>query len=507
MSGAALSLGDAGPGVGGGSAGTPQHREANADADPEPARGVFAVYTDAVRARDLLQSCSELLFGQPVTIATCTVIDSLYKTYANPTSWPKSTLSVCWRLGLAGGADSTIIYAKVYLAGRSLAAWLALGERASAAQARQAVTHLPALDMIAWRFPHDPSIGHLPDAVDEPSVKPRLLRLPLAALLPHGVGLEQAQLSVEPVQYQPEKCCTTRYRLHWHDTHDAQAPGEVQQLVIYGKTYSDDRGSTVYARQLHYWREAAFAICQPLGYDSTIKTVWSLGVEGLPLARVIGRDNHQRLLAQVGRCLAAVHGSDLHALGVLKVIVPAELLADCLKKIDKLGRACPASAAPLALLIAPVQTLAAQLAQSASVRHALHGDFHIDQMLVCGEAVVVFDFDSFAVGDAERDLAEFIVALMFQPFDAAFVQLLALALVDAYRAHAPWQVRIDHLRWYAQVEFVTRCWRCYRQQQTGWDAALQRGVAHLPELDALFVALAAAIASTAGTAVAAPALP
>jgi hypothetical protein len=449
--------------------------------------GVFAAYTDAQRARDLLQSCSQALFGQAVTLATCTVIDSLYKTYANPASWPKSTLSVCWRLGLEGGADSTIFYAKVYLAGRSHAAWQALGEPAGDAQGLPAVMHLAGLDMIVWRFPHDPSIRHLPSAVVEQLVKQHL---PLAALLPPGVQAELAQFVVELVHYQPEKCCTTRYRLQWHD---AQAPGEVQQLVIYGKTYSDDRGSRVYARQLHYWREAAFAICQPLGYDETIKTVWSLGIEGLPLAQVIEPANHRRLLGQVSRCLAAVHASDLHELGALREISQAELLADCLKKIGKLSRACPPCAAPLALLAAPVQSLAALLAQSAGVRHALHGDFHIDQMLACGDDVVVFDFDSFAVGDPERDLAEFIVALLFQPFDPAFVQRLAQGLMEAYCAQVSWKVRTDHLRWYALVEFVTRCWRFYRQQQTGWDGALQRSVAHLPALEALIVVLAAVI--------------
>jgi Phosphotransferase enzyme family len=463
--------------------------------------GAFDAFTDAQRARDLLQSCSQVLFGQPVTIATCTVIDSLYKTYANPASWPKSTLSVCWRLGLEGGADSTIFYARVYLAGRSQAAWQALGEPAADdAQRLPAVMHLPALDMIVWRFPHDPSIRHLPGAVVEQRVKQRL---PLAALLPQGVRAEQARLSIEPVCYQPEKCCTTRYRLQWHD---AQAPGEVQQLVIYGKTYSDDRGSTVHARQRHYWRAAAFAVCRPLGYDETIKTVWSLGIEGLPLAQVIAHANHRRLLAQVGRCLAAVHASDLYELGALREISQAELLADCIKKIGKLSRASPPCAPPLALLAASVQCLAALLAQSAGVRRALHGDFHIGQMLACGDDVYVFDFDSFAVGDPERDLAEFIVALLFQPYDPAFVQRLALGLMEAYCAQVRWKVRTDHLRWYALVEFVTRCWRFYRQQQTGWDGALQRSVAHLTELEALIVVLADVIDGPASTAAATPAL-
>lgn len=471
-----------------------RRQQSHDDADPEIHRGVFAAYTDAQRARELLQSCSELLFGRPVTLASVTVIDSLYKTYVNPASWPKSTLSVCWRLGLAGGAESAIFHAKAFLCGRSLAAWQALDKPDADAPLPPAVMHLPTLDMIVWRFPHDPTIRHLPEAVLPQRVRQHL---PLGALLPSGVGVEQVQIEIEAVQYQPEKCCTTRYRLQWHDT---RAPGAEQRLVIYGKTYSDDRGSSVHARQLHYWRTAAFAICRPLGYDEAIQTVWSLGIEGLPLAGVIAHDNHQGLLGQVGRCLAAVHASELHQVCVVKEVMPAELLEDCIKKIGKLGRACPPCAAALAQLMAPVQRLAAQLAQGASVRHTLHGDFHIGQMLVCGDEVYVFDFDSFAAGDPEKDLAEFIVALLFQPFEPAFVQLMALALMDAYCAQARRQVRSDHLRWYALVEFVTRCWRFYRQQQSDWDAALQRGVARLPELEALIPALAAAIDAAASTA-------
>jgi hypothetical protein len=464
----------------------------------------FAAFTDPARALVLLQPCSAALFGAPTPLACCDVIDSLYKTYVNPASFPKSTLSVCWRLWRADAAGSAIFYAKVYLEGRSQAAWQRLGERGSdEATAPRAATHLPALDMIVWRFPHDPALRHLPEAVLDERVR---ARLPWDALRSHGGGAaEGASLHIEPVSYQPEKSCMTRCLLHWPVESRVEWPAgdglaaAPRDLLVYAKTYGDDRGRAAHARQLHYWRSAALRTCEPLAYDDSIATVWSIGVEGQPLAHVIDDANQLHYLDQAAAHLWAVHSSDPHELGVDELIAPAELLADCLKKIDKLGRACPRSREALALVAVPVQALAERVMQADGQRCVLHGDFHIGQMLAAGGDVYLFDFDSLALGDAEQDLAEFVVALMWAPVAPEFVGTMAAALGHAYASRACAPVRMDHLRWYARVEFVTRCWRLHRQQRPGWADALELALTRLPTLDAAIAAMASA-AATASTA-------
>jgi hypothetical protein len=455
--------------------------------DPHPVNDAmpfpFAAYTDPERVLALLQPCSAELFGAPTTLARCEVIDSLYKTYVAPASWPKSTLSVCWRIERADAAGSAAFYAKVYLEGRSHAAWLQLCERGDDA----AAMHLPALDMIAWRFPHDPALHHLPETALAERVR---ARLPWDALRARGAGAaEHAQVHVEPVSYQPEKNCTTRCLLQWHGA----APPAV---LVYAKTYSDDRGRAAHARQLHYWRSAALRTCEPLAYDESICTVWSIGVEGRPLAGVIDRSNQAHFLDQAAAHLCAVHGSDAREHGVVDALDRAEHLDDCLKKIGKLGRACPASRAPLARVAASVRALADHVMQDDGQRRVLHGDFHIGQMLAVGRDVYLFDFDSFVLGDAEQDLAEFIVALPFVPaeagraFEPDFVRTMAATLGRRYGSRARRPVRIDHLRWYALVEFVTRCWRFHRQQRPGWAAALELALTRLPSLDAAIATMA-----------------
>lgn len=448
-----------------------------ADADAEPPNHPFAAYTDAEQARQLLQDSSAELFGRRVTLTSCTVIDSLYKTYAKRSSWPRSTLSVCWRLGLAEPEDSAILYAKVYLEGRSLAEWQRLDPPPTA-------IHLPAHDMIVWRFPHDPSMPHLAEAVLPQRVRHHL---PYDQLPPGLDGpADLLHVSAEPLKYHPEHCCTVRYRLQWRSA-DALAPPQV--LVIFGKTYRDDSGRAAHQRLQHCWRTMALKSCRPLGYDETIRTVWSLCVEGLPLVQVITRANHAPYLGLLGRSLAAVHASNPVDLGTLGAVAVSELLADCIKKLDKLSRACPPCAEPLALLVAPALAMGRRLAAGAPAGCALHGDFHIDQVLAHDGDVWLFDFDSFALGDPEQDLAEFIVALMFHGFEPDFVRAMALTLVQSYCAAAHWTLRPDCLRWYAQVEYVTRAYRFYRQQRPGWERAVQQAVSNLHGLDAVLAGL------------------
>ncbi len=427
----------------------------------------------------LLQRCSAELFGRPVTLASCVVIDSLYKTYAKRSSWPRSTLSVCWRLGLAESEDSAIFYAKVYLEGRSLAEWQRLMGSSTA------VMHVPALDMIAWRFPQDPSMPHLAQALLPGHVRHHL---PYDQLPPGLDGpADLLSLSAELLKYLPENCCTVRWRLQWRACGPFAPP---QELIVFGKTFRDDRGRVTHKRLQHCWQSAAVKSCRPLGYDAALRTVWSLGVEGLPLVQVINRANHAPYLERLGRSLAAVHAGNPDDVGTPDAISVAELLADCLKKIDKLSRACPPCAQPLSLLAESALSIGQRLAADGALAgRVLHGDFHIDQVLAHGDEIYLFDFDSFALGDPEQDLAEFIVGLLFYGFEPDVVRLMAQTLVQSYSAAAPWAVRYDRLRWYAQVEHVTRAYRFYRQQRPGWEVALQKAVSNLEDLDAVLSGL------------------
>ncbi len=459
--------------------------EPDADADAEAPIRAFAPYTDPTRALGLLQGSRAELFGRPVTLTSCAVMDSSYKTYTKRSSWPKSVLSVCYRLGLAEQADNAIFYAKLYLQGRSHVEWQRLGPPPAAASgAAPPVIHLPALGMIAWRFPHDPAMPHLAEAMLPQRVRHHL---PYHALPPGLDGpADLTHLSAEPLKYNPENGCTLRYRLQWGGA-GARVPA--QELIVFGKVYRDDRGRAACERMQHYWRTTAFKSCRPLGYDETIRTVWSLGVQGLPLAQVISRANHASCLGQVGCGLAAVHASDPAVLGMPDSVAVAELLADFIKKIDKLSRACPPCAAPLAGLLAPARRVGERLAAGAHAGRALHGDFHIGQMLAHDGEVYLFDFDSFTLGDPEQDLAEFIVALLFQGFEPNFVHAMARALVRSYCARSRWTLRLEYLHWYALVEYVTRAYRFYRQQRPGWQHALQQSVSNLAVLEAVLEGL------------------
>ncbi len=107
----------------------------------------------------------------------------------------------------------------------------------------------------------------------------------------------------------------------------------------------------------------------------------------------------------------------------------------------------------------------------------LHGDCHVDQAWFDGERIVLFDFDSFVLGDPMQDLASFLTHLPGEQAPGTMA-----CLIEAYARCAPQHFCPVRLAWHLAVQQFVRAIRAFAFQSPGWPAKVQR---HLARAEAL----------------------
>ncbi len=458
------------------------------NSNDDPSNFEFSTYTDSDILRERIQACEIELFGGPVPVISCTLLSSRYKSYENPASKSRNHLTLCIRVTLGKTFGETaqrevLLYGKVFIGGRSRlineefrSDSVALPLMASKSVAP---IHLPTLDMLVWRFPDDPGMPHLTALTDPHRA---------VTLLPQALAGERSpgpqDLDIRVVKYHPEKTATLCYS--W-PTIGTEATGN----VVYAKAYCDGRGRATYQRMRHFWntdvqrpQSAVLHLPEPLEYNGNINTLWTPKIAGTPLAQTLTERNHIHLFAQVGAGIAAIHQSMTPCEKTLSL---DDIFQECTKKVRKLGRINPLFAEALSNAMAQLGYVVDKLQRQECRLKPLHGDFHIDQLIVAGGVVYFLDFDAMALGDPEQDLAEFIVELLFRDLDNSWAQTLTRALLVAYEDNVSWSVRRERLYWHALVEYIGKTYRCFIRQEPGWAQALQGALANLYTLDDLLL--------------------
>jgi thiamine kinase-like enzyme len=429
----------------------------------------FARFADAEAMGDLLwQRLTAGVDGHDLPIA-CAIVYARYK-HLKAQSQHKSSLSVCYRLDLAGrreGRHDVLFYVKAYLGGRSRNEWEKLvdSSRTGPGLGTFAI-HVPELDAIVWKFPQDPVLTHLPEVLDTERVR---LHLPWE-LLPNSVprpgGL--TDLTNRVAHYLPEKSCTTRYDLRWH------VAGAPHELTLYGKTFKGEEGKEIYGRMMHFWRTScqdpeSITVAQPLAYTETVKTIWQQAIVGVPLSRVINETNYEHYLAAVARGLATLHKSRLAS---SRTVTIDDHLVESRKKSLKLGEALPLLTTPLQALL---RCLEADAPSVTSSDHTLiHGDCQFGNLLAHDDRVVFLDFDDCVQGNPTRDVANFIVYLHFYDFSPTLREAMSSTFLASYRRLIEWDVSDECLAWHLRVQFLNKAYRAYFQQAAGTEQEVRR---------------------------------
>ncbi len=426
----------------------------------------FEIFFDPDRMKVIFQQrLSDFSQGR-LAISDCRIGYTRYKTYKKPSAWDQSSLSVCYHLEIhdpsARKNRREILYAKAFLGDRSRIEFQKIkGVSSIPSACEEGILHFSELDMIVWVFPNDPVLLHLPECIHPEAVKRHLPydRLPSGLNGPADIS----GLDSEVVHYRPEVRCTTRYRLQ------SGTAADPKEIVVYGKTFNDARGEEIYQRMNALRRSGAdnterFIVAAPLAYSEEIKTVWQSGLDGDPFADVINETNYRSLLERVAGGLACFHKSGLSS--TVRITLD-DHLEEIKKKIAKLIHAFPGLSGPLQSI---ATHLALRLPYSMPIPdRILHGDFSIQQLLVCRGGIAFFDFDEFAVGDPTQDVANFIVDLYFRSFDRGFVKYMEVAFIYAYRRRIDWSLSAERLQWHLQIQFITKAYRLYIQQKPGFE--------------------------------------
>ncbi len=429
----------------------------------------FARFTDAKAMGNFLWQRLAVGFDGQDRPTACAIVYVRYK-HLKAQSQAKSSLSVCYRLDMADRRErrhEALFYVKAYVGGRSRNEWEKLADSSRTGPGlRTFATHVPELDAIVWRFPHDPVLTHLPEVIDAERVQSHLPWKLLPNSVPGPGGLTDLTNSV--AHYLPEKSCTTRYNLRWHVD---ETPHE---LTLYGKTFKGEEGKEIYERMMHFWNisrqdPGSITVAQPLVYTETVKTIWQQALVGVPLARVIDETNLERYLAAVATGLATVHKSRLAS---SRTVTIDDHLVESRKKSLKLGQAIPLLTAPLQALLRRLETDAPSVA---SADHTLiHGDFQFGNLLAQDDRVAFFDFDDCVQGDPTRDVANFIVYLHFYDFSPRLRDAMGSTFLTSYQRVVEWEVPAERLAWHLRVQFLNKAYRAYFQQAAGTEQEVQR---------------------------------
>ena len=411
----------------------------------------FARFIDPVTFCELRR---EYRLPTPFLLQRCERIYTHYKSYLRPTSWEKATLVLCYQLNgksEQGNAEQHFVYCKAYLNGRSHEVYTAVPT--ADLHSRLRPRHIPELDVIVWHFPADPALPQLTVLTDPQRV---------VQFLPyHGLPIAgpQAltQVEIDVVHYRPETRCTLRYVLHFNQH------GRPQQCVVYGKTFADELGQEVARRMSYCWSwatQSPLRIARPLGYTAELRTVWQQGVDGQRLLAPTSAGRTTKSLALVARSVAALHQSSYP---LPTVVTPGERLADAYKKARKMVNAFPEFAPLLELLLQQGADEYRTLPPTQVT--LLHGDLHPRQFLIAGEHAVLFDFDEFTYGDAEQDLANFLVDLFIDCGELTHASHLADTFLQAYRSQVSWEVSPTRLTWHMRMQLLNKAYRLYLQQE------------------------------------------
>ncbi len=390
-----------------------------------------------------------------LTISSCKLVS--IKQRIKPQTANKSSLLACYQLEFTDGSCKQLY----------LKAFAAVSSTLTATPG-----YILNLNALVWHFPNDLRLPQLAQLVDAETVKQVL---PFEAL-PFQSVKDIIKLEVTVVRYKPEDRCTNHYRILW----------EGSSFIFFGKTFKDERGQELYDTFKKLWRwssqsEILFQLAQPLGYNQNLKTLWQTALPGTPLMGNLERISDNDFLETVAKGLAQLHSSQLTS---DKLRNAEECLTEAHTLAKTLEHHLPHLKQSLRILLEKFKLELTELGPLP--QRPIHGAFRFKQLLLDDKHVGVVDFDGFALGDPNEDVADFMVELhVHLPETAA--QKATQYFLETYRENVSWTVSDKSLNLHSVLKWLEHAsWLRYqidvKSEKKSAIAAMKRLIANATQL-------------------------
>ena len=306
----------------------------------------------------------------------------------------------------------------------------ALGLATLASAAGPALTHLPALDMLAHWWPNDAKLDAPAWLHDDARLRHHGLDAVVAALT-GGCGRWVAH-RVSLVQYVPEARVCARVELHLRP-----APGApVMTHTLYAKADTARNGAATQALLLALQNSPAQAdgrlrTPQPVLWHAATGLHWQLAVPGRALLDVDPRVG-PATSAHVGAQLAALHATKVPLARTMTITSWREAPR---RVAELLGRVEPGLAPQLTRLVGLLEAGARGRMEALAREPAvtLHGDLHPRNIVLDGPALAFIDLDDACAGPAVIELGAWVGDALYR---------VLLAAESSSQAAPPWRAFI-----------------------------------------------------------------
>lgn len=403
-------------------------------------------------------------------VSPCRVVYVRYK--------PHTSCIVAYEVALRDAANGDVFFASFHGKCHRREDWELVAaklttHRFSAARGLPAVVAASEIHTMFYAFPNDPGMPGLRLVGD----RKRLRRFLAPALAEYPVAhwrLSDSRLHFEVVRFKPGRRAVVR--VETRAVH--RTTGERRPIVVWLRVYSGNDAGRVARRsselEAAYDRGTGPRVARVLTWDEALGIVVCEPLPGLHPSEA----SSPEVMAAIGRSLARLHttpGVDAPTRGV------TALLDDAAAAADALARVAPERLADITRIHAAIRNSAPCDPREPRL---VHGDLHLDQILLHHGQVAFLDFDRSYAGDPLADVGNLLAHLRLgRHGNAAWhSNELAAEFVRAHAEAAGTAVDAEGIRFWTLYGMWLAAIRPFRCWQKGWKAAIDDTLAACEEL-------------------------
>ena len=263
------------------------------------------------------------------------------------------------------------------------------------------VISLPDVNVIFYVFPNDCQMKGLPTVCNARKIA-RILYDIDDFLSRSDWRISDKRLKIEVVRYKPEKRAVVKVASRAVNLADLTK----RAFTIYLRTYSDDRGESIYHTMKDLYRSLnshpEVKVPRALAYVNDKRFLLIEGLDGKSLVAVLHSTEKHGLIIKAAKALAV-----LHQLKDVKVSARSskDLMTDARATGETVKQIVPEMAGIVRFILNKLEPL--NTSDAGERVGFVHGDFHCGQMLIQDNATAVLDFDCSFFGETLVDVGNF----------------------------------------------------------------------------------------------------